>query len=235
MTARVRRAWAAVGLYYRQVEQDRSKITLSDLDTMLGETELRDSKQAFWRRYRLRFPAEIHPSDSTISRVAREMQKHMLCIFNVWRVKSLQFQLTTSQKKRKLGDSLFFEDGDDEDMAHDIDNYLDRLFTLLLAYAMAGCAGVTGAPEATQELNLGADTTKFVGVPLDVVYRYFFRAKRSVAALPMHQRMAAGQGRRRAERVGIKIQGVNILLGSSHPRSVHFERRPLELTIQCSR
>ena len=201
MTARVRRAWAAVGLYYRQVEQDRSKIALSDLDTMLGETELRDSKQAFWRRYRLRFPAEIHPSDSTISRVAREMQKRMLCIFNVWRVKSLQFQLTTSQKKRKLGDSLFFEDGeDDEIVAHDVDSYLDRLFTLLLAYAMAGCASVTGAPEATQELGLGADTTKFVNVPLDVVYKYFFRAKRSVASMPMQKRLQWLQDRDVEER-----------------------------------
>ena len=56
MTARVRTAWAAVGLYYRQVEQDRSKIALSDLDTMLGETELRDTKQQFWRRYKMRAP-----------------------------------------------------------------------------------------------------------------------------------------------------------------------------------
>ena len=79
MTARVRRAWAAVGLYYRQVEQDRSKVALSDLDTMLGETELRDTKQQFWRRYKMRFPPEIHPADTTISRVAREMQKRMLC------------------------------------------------------------------------------------------------------------------------------------------------------------
>ena len=62
MTARVRRAWAAVGLYYRQVEQDRSKIALSDLDTMLGETELRDTKQQFWRRYKMRFPPEDPPS-----------------------------------------------------------------------------------------------------------------------------------------------------------------------------
>ena len=146
MTARVRRAWAAVGLYYRQVEQDRSKIALSDLDTMLGETELRDTKQQFWRRYKMRFPPEIHPADTTISRVAREMQKRMLCVYNIWRVKTLQFQLTTSQKKRKLSEGLFLEDGDDEEVVtHDVDNYLDRLFTLMLAYAMAGCSG--GRPE----------------------------------------------------------------------------------------
>jgi hypothetical protein len=190
MTARVRRAWAAVGLYYRQVEQDRSKIALSDLDTMLGETELRDTEQQFWRRYKMRFPPEIHPADTTISRVAREMQKRMLCVYNIWRVKTLQFQLTTSQKKRKLSEGLFLEDGEDEEVVtHDVDNYLDRLFTILLAYAMAGCSGATGAPDAAQELNLGADTVKFVNVPMDVVYKYYFRAKRSVTGLPVSQRM----------------------------------------------
>ena len=186
MTARVRRAWAAVGLYYRQVGQDCSKIALSDLDTMLRETELRDTKQQFWRRYKMRFPPEIHPADTMISRVAREMQKRMLCVYNIWRVKTLQFQLTTSQKKRKLSDGLFIKDGEDEEIvAHDVDNYLDRLFTLLLAYAMAGCAGVTGAPDAAQELNLGADTTKFVNVPLDVIYKYYFSAKRSIMVMPI--------------------------------------------------
>ena len=95
--------------------------------------------------------------------MAREVQKRMLCVYNIWRVKTLQFQLTTSQKKRKLSEGLFIEEGDDEEVvAHDVDNYLDKLFTLLLAYAMAGCTGVTGAPEAAQELNLGSDTTKFV-------------------------------------------------------------------------
>ena len=109
--------------------------------------------------------------------------------------------LTTSQKKRKLGDSLYIEDGDDEEVvAHDVENYLDRLFTLLLAYSMAGCSGVTGAPEAAQELNLGADTTKFINVPMDIVYKYFYRAKRSAMALPMGQRLSWLQARDVEER-----------------------------------
>eukprot|EP00435_Cladocopium_sp_Y103_P070895 s1385_g36.t1 len=192
MTARVRRAWAAVGLYYRHAEQDRSKIQLSDLDTMLGETELRGTKQQFWRRYKLRFAPEVHPADTTISRVTREMQKRMLCVYGVWKVKSLQFQLTTSQKKRKVGDSLFVEEGEDEESCtHDYDNYLDKLYTLLLAYAMAGCA-VTGAPEPAQENGLGADTTKFAAVPLDVVF--------SSAALPAHARLGWLQARDLEER-----------------------------------
>ena len=78
------------------------------------------------------------------------------------RLAVVQFQLTTSQKKRKLSESLFIEEGEDEEVvAHDVDNYLDRLFTLLLAHSMASCAGVTGAPDAAQEFSLGADTTKY--------------------------------------------------------------------------
>ena len=72
----------------------------------------------------MRFPPEIHPADTAISRVAREMQKRMLCVYNIWRVKTLQFQLTTCQKKRKLSEGLFIEDGEDEEVvAHDVDNY----------------------------------------------------------------------------------------------------------------
>ena len=58
--ARLRRAWTAVSLFYKQADQDRSKVTTSDLDTMLGDGELRDVKTAFWQRYRMRFPG--HPS-----------------------------------------------------------------------------------------------------------------------------------------------------------------------------
>ena len=42
--SRLRRAWTAVTLYYKNQDQDRSKISVSDLDTMLADTELRDVK-----------------------------------------------------------------------------------------------------------------------------------------------------------------------------------------------
>ena len=48
--SRLRRAWTAVTLYYnyKNQDQDRSKISVSDLDTMLADTELRDVKSNFW-------------------------------------------------------------------------------------------------------------------------------------------------------------------------------------------
>ena len=82
-TARVRRAWSAVRLYFQQAEQDRSKVALADLDSILGDSELRDVKTAFWQRCKLRFPAEGHPSDMVVSRVSRELSKRMLCVFNI--------------------------------------------------------------------------------------------------------------------------------------------------------
>eukprot|EP00435_Cladocopium_sp_Y103_P054452 s2532_g17.t1 len=108
--ARVRRAWNAVSLYYKNFETDRSKVSTTDLDSLLDGSELRTHKQNFWVRYKLRFPTEQYPSDATVSRVTRELDKRMLCVNCVWKVKSLQCQLMTANKKRKLGDGLFTEE-----------------------------------------------------------------------------------------------------------------------------
>ena len=131
--ARLRRAWSAVRLWYQQAEQDRSKVSTADLDTLLQDSELRDFKLMFWIRYRLKFPPEIHPADATLSRVSREMTKRMLCVFSVWKVRSLQYQLHTTNKKRKLADGLFTEEAEEDDaMGQDWEGYLDKLHTLSL-------------------------------------------------------------------------------------------------------
>ena len=109
-TARLHRAWSAVRLYFTQSEKDRSKVALADLDSLLEDSELRDVKVAFWKRYHMRYPSEMHPADSLLSRLSRELSKRMLCVYDVWKVRSLHFQLTTVQKKRKLGDNLFTEE-----------------------------------------------------------------------------------------------------------------------------
>ena len=63
-------------------------MALTDLDTMLEDAELRDVKQAFWKRCRMRFPAEVHPADSLLSRVSRELSARMLCVYAVWKVRT---------------------------------------------------------------------------------------------------------------------------------------------------
>ena len=167
MTARLRRAWAATKVYYQQIEQDGSKVALADLDSMLEEGELRDAKTAFWLRYKMRFPAEVHPADAVVSRVARELSKRVLCVYNVWKVRSLQFQMGSSQKRRKVGEGLFTAEADhDEAFNMDVDTYLAKLQTLMIAYALAGTAPLTGVPDPKAENVLGANSTEFVEVPL---------------------------------------------------------------------
>jgi len=184
--ARLRRAWASVRLFFQQA---------------VPEGELRDAKLLFWRRYKLRFPPELHPSDSTVSRVAREMEKRMLCVYNLWKVKSLQFQLHCTQKKRKLGDGLYTDEVEDEEpSSHDADAYLDKLHTLLIAYAIAGASPLPGAPAAADEAALGADSTLFVAVPLDVAMSYYLRAKRTSNLIPAAKRLAWLQARDAEER-----------------------------------
>ena len=103
----------------------------------------------------------------------------MLCVFNIWKVKNLQFQLTTVQKKRKLGDNLYTEETEtDEHVSKDAETYLDKLYILMFACAIAGAAPLAGVSDQTKKKTLGANSTDFVEVPLDVVLAYWFRAKR---------------------------------------------------------
>ena len=37
---------------------------MTDLDSLLEDSELRDVRAQFWKRYSLRFPADVHPSDA---------------------------------------------------------------------------------------------------------------------------------------------------------------------------
>ena len=201
--ARVRRAWAAVRLYFQHMAQDRSKVVSSDLDTMLDDTELRDKKMAFWRLYHLKFPAEVHPADATLSRVTREISKRMLCVYNIWKVRTLQFQLHTSTRKRKVGDNLYTEDKEDDDNTpQDWESYLDKLHTLLVAYAMAGTAKLTLAAGTTVPTfdTVGVDTALHLEIPLDIMMSYFYRAKRTSSLLPPSKRLSWVMNRDTEER-----------------------------------
>ena len=85
-------------------------------------------------RYKLRQPSEVQPSDAMVSRISRELSKRMLCIFDIWKVRPLQFQLGTSQKKRRLADGLYMDEPKtDEVMSKDVDTYLQKLHTLMIA------------------------------------------------------------------------------------------------------
>jgi len=135
-------------------------VQTTDLDSMLNESEL--LKTAFWRRY----PTEVHPADTTVLRVSRKLSKRMLRVFNLWKVKTLQFQLTTNQKKRKLGENLCTEEVPGPPL---------RPHVGLRDCWSRSPSGTT--PDATKKAALGADSTEFAAVPLDVCMTYWFEQR----------------------------------------------------------
>ena len=80
-----------------------------------------------------------------------------------------------------------------------------------------GWAGkaLDNAPPAKEEDVLGADTTKFVYVPLDVAMRYRARARRTSASLPYASRLAWLQQRDTKERADwvSRFRESNLTLG----------------------
>ena len=72
-----------------------------DLGDLLDEAKLHEVKAQFWKRYRLRCPAEVMPADNLLSGCLREVERLLLMVFSVMTVKSLMHQATHS-KKRKL-------------------------------------------------------------------------------------------------------------------------------------
>ena len=70
-TARLRRTWAAVKVFFQHADAGRVQVSEADLDDLLDETALRDMKLQFWRRYKTRFPPELYPSDATLACDAR--------------------------------------------------------------------------------------------------------------------------------------------------------------------
>ena len=99
--ARVRRAWAAVRHNGVRKENRNSISSIAELDDLLEEGTLREVKVNFWKRYKLRYPSEVSPSDQLLSRCYKEMDKRLLTVYDIWKVKTLLHQVM-STKKRKM-------------------------------------------------------------------------------------------------------------------------------------
>ena len=65
--------------------------------------------------------------------------------------------------------------------------YLNTLFTLLLAYAIAGSVAVTGVPA---EEKRGSDPLACVEIPLTTALQYYWRAKKFSEQIPHGQALA---------------------------------------------
>ena len=76
--SRVRRAWAAVRQEGVRKENRNSISSIAQIDDILDEGTLREVKVNSWKRYKLKYPSEVCPSDQLLSRCYREMDKRLL-------------------------------------------------------------------------------------------------------------------------------------------------------------
>ena len=197
--SRVRRAWASVRQNGARKESRNTVSSVAQMDDILEEGTLREVKVQFWKRYKAKYPVEVSPSDQLLSRCYREMDKRLLTVFDMWKVKTLLHQVTTTKKRKQVGTDLYtFEDEAEEAVTtHAVDKYLSKLHTYLLALAIAGTTAVEGA---VQEEVFGSDSTRIIKAPWDTLQTYYFRAARAVTTVPEASRLAWLESRDIAER-----------------------------------
>ena len=73
-------------------------------ETLLPTSELDSLKEAF---YHIRPEPRQFPSDRLLSKLSRQLCRGQLEVMDLWTVRSLTFQRTHSQKRRKVGDGLY--------------------------------------------------------------------------------------------------------------------------------
>ena len=78
--SRVRRAWAAVRHNGVRKESRNTISSVAELDDLLEEGTLREVKVQYWKRYKMKCPVEVNPSDQLLSRCYREMDKRLLTV-----------------------------------------------------------------------------------------------------------------------------------------------------------
>ena len=127
---------------------------------LLEEGTLREVKVNFWKRYRMKYPSEVSPSDQLLSRCYREMDKRLLTVYDIWKVKTLLHQVMTTKKEAGGHRSLHLRGRTGHSIgSQGVDKYLALLHTYLLAMSIAGSSMAHGAPA---DEAFGGDSTKIV-------------------------------------------------------------------------
>ena len=175
--SRVRHAWTSCkALITQQQDQVAQGPKPEDEELILPAADLQELKNKWFRRYHLKPSGEVMPSDRLISKVARNLKRNQLEVFDMWAVRSLLHQKTHTTKRRKLADGLYTEEDDEsETLMKNADNYLVKLETYLIALSIAGCQAIHPPPAAAE--TWGAHSYEYVHCPLDLLMNYLQRAK----------------------------------------------------------
>ena len=218
-TARLRHAWTACKvLIDSQQVQSAQPVSIEDEDALLPSDELQDLKAIWFKRYHLKPDPSVMPNDRLISRLVRSLRKQAFEVMDVWTVRSLAHQRTHGQKRRKVGDGLYFtEDDNTEELeTHTLTAYLKKLDIYLCALSIAGCRACTTAPTTPE--TMASDSTNYVDIPYDLLLRYKARAEDLASRVQENRKLTLIShldGHERAEwsaRLGAQSEGLGKLI-----------------------
>ena len=136
---------------------------------------------------------------------------------DIWKTKSQAQTQRAARKRTKVSENLELltdQQDDEDDQIQNVTVFLSKLFTLLLAYTMAGSKKPKGRTPIGNETRT-VKSCEYAECPLDVVYRYFFRVQDRAYRLPYHMALEWIQERDEAERemwLG-KFRNTNMTLG----------------------
>jgi len=132
---------------------------------------------------------ETFPADSLVGKLHRQIDKRTLTVFPLGSVKTLAHQASNPPKRRRVSEVFLIDLGQDDthEICHSISDYLDKMFTLCLAYASAGSKATAGAASLTKE-SQDSDTTDYIAAPLDVMLNYHARAVALSREIPARDR-----------------------------------------------
>lgn len=198
--SRVRQAWsglndaAASGAFTK-----RRRVDDADHDALLPQVELDNYQDAYYRRYHLTWLTYIAPSDGLISRIVKEIAKRELRVPDVWKTRTQEQYMKAQKRKAKLsvGVTLTHDDEDDEEPANcTLMKFLELLFTLFLAFAVAGSKRRQGAPVVEPRSSA---PVKYVEVPQDIIMKVYHRAQGRSALVKAEQALQWTQSRVKGE------------------------------------
>ena len=176
-----------------------------DMDDLLAASVLDDIETRHWARYKMTWPPNLAPSDTLISRIVRELKKRTLSVQVVFKVRTQAHQQRDVRKRTRVAEGLeMVSAAVDRDATPTLNNYMNNLLTLMVAYSKAGNEPRADAP-ATEPKTV--DSTRIVECPLDVLMRYYYRVQDRAHALQYHMAVGWIQRKDEAERtVWVELQ-----------------------------
>ena len=102
-----------------------------DLDKLLDQKHLADLPGAFSARYHVRFPSQVTPSDSLVSRRQRGLELFRLTLADPLTARSLAFDRNSGPTRGELGSTglTYTPGGSNREISRqgNVDNYFEGL------------------------------------------------------------------------------------------------------------